>query len=345
MEALRLWNQGKGSWCTPRRGTPEHAEVKRLMGKDTAKVEMAKEEMKAVKKALKKKRAIKISDQPEEDLDAPMKKRKAIKISDEPEEDLDKEAAKAKLKRFLQQALAKRKMTSKETPKTEPAKVSSYKDDLAKRNSIKREDIHTAYRASTVILKEGKKDKTYRDKKIFLRKLSEINTQFSAEELSRLFKDLPEQFGPTEMENMFEDVVAKREEREKIDREAREAEKKRRLEEPKVKSTKMVPAPRPVYESAEEERLAKAYSDYVTEHGTWDSKILVQKEKINRWAAAGVPRGKEKAKTFTKAEWAAVLQKVGYSKPELDLALYNFKNKKVTAYLTPILGLKTEFHD
>ena len=31
VEALQEWNSGKGSWCIPRKDTPEHAQVKALM--------------------------------------------------------------------------------------------------------------------------------------------------------------------------------------------------------------------------------------------------------------------------------------------------------------------------
>ena len=32
IEALKVYNQGKGSWCIARKGTPEYDEVKRIMG-------------------------------------------------------------------------------------------------------------------------------------------------------------------------------------------------------------------------------------------------------------------------------------------------------------------------
>ena len=32
-EALKQWNSGKDKWCIPRRGTPGHAQVMKLMGK------------------------------------------------------------------------------------------------------------------------------------------------------------------------------------------------------------------------------------------------------------------------------------------------------------------------
>ncbi len=31
IEALKEWNTGKGTWCIPRKGTPEYDEVRRLM--------------------------------------------------------------------------------------------------------------------------------------------------------------------------------------------------------------------------------------------------------------------------------------------------------------------------
>lgn len=31
VEALKLWNSNQPAWCIPRKGTPEHAEVKRIM--------------------------------------------------------------------------------------------------------------------------------------------------------------------------------------------------------------------------------------------------------------------------------------------------------------------------
>ena len=29
--ALKKWNSGKSKWCVPKKGTPEHAEVRKIM--------------------------------------------------------------------------------------------------------------------------------------------------------------------------------------------------------------------------------------------------------------------------------------------------------------------------
>lgn len=31
IDALKKWNEGKGAWCIPKKGTPQHAEVISLM--------------------------------------------------------------------------------------------------------------------------------------------------------------------------------------------------------------------------------------------------------------------------------------------------------------------------
>ena len=110
IEALRLWNaeHNKGKWCVPRRGTPEHAEVRKLMGDEGTK---------AGKKAMKEARGIK---EAAEEMKAVPKKRK-IEIADEEEIDYDKmfreerlkeigeKSKKAKIKAFLKKAIEKQK--------------------------------------------------------------------------------------------------------------------------------------------------------------------------------------------------------------------------------------------
>lgn len=115
IEALKVWNiapgQNKNLWKIPKKNTPENAEVKEMMGGKKAKEAQARAEM-------------------EEELRVvpPRKKKRVIKISDEPEVDLTKEyeegvlsrakttAQKAKLKAFLSKVVAKKraKMSEKE---------------------------------------------------------------------------------------------------------------------------------------------------------------------------------------------------------------------------------------
>jgi len=42
VEALKEWNSGKQTWCIPRRGTPGHAEVLRIMRQEEAPKKAAK---------------------------------------------------------------------------------------------------------------------------------------------------------------------------------------------------------------------------------------------------------------------------------------------------------------
>jgi hypothetical protein len=37
LEALKIYNQGKNSWCSPRRGTPEYYMVRSIMNKNSGK--------------------------------------------------------------------------------------------------------------------------------------------------------------------------------------------------------------------------------------------------------------------------------------------------------------------
>ena len=151
IEALKVWNiapgQNKNLWKIPKKNTPENAEVKEMMGGKKAKEAQARAEM-------------------EEELRVvPPKKKRAIKISEEPEVDLTKEyeegvlsrarttAQKAKLKAFLSQALAKKraKMSKQEAPKTldeyvaeqkpkaEEAKTKGYYDRLLKAKQLEYE--------------------------------------------------------------------------------------------------------------------------------------------------------------------------------------------------------------
>jgi len=30
-DALKIWNEGKGTWCVPKKGTEAHAEVMRIV--------------------------------------------------------------------------------------------------------------------------------------------------------------------------------------------------------------------------------------------------------------------------------------------------------------------------
>jgi hypothetical protein len=49
LEALKKWNEKRGTWCIPKKGTLEHAEVTKLMGRPSAvgKVKQMKEELEA----------------------------------------------------------------------------------------------------------------------------------------------------------------------------------------------------------------------------------------------------------------------------------------------------------
>lgn len=127
IEALKVWNimpgQNTNLWKVPKKNTPENTEVKELMGGKKAKEARAREEM-------------------EEEIRAvPLKKKKrAIKISDEPEVDLTKEfeegilskarstAQKAKLKAFLSQVVAKKRANMSEA---KAEKIDSYDEAVA----------------------------------------------------------------------------------------------------------------------------------------------------------------------------------------------------------------------
>ena len=65
IEALKVYNQGKGSWCIARKGTPEYDEVKRIMGhskpeavakRNEERGEKVKEQLKEVASASSKRR-------------------------------------------------------------------------------------------------------------------------------------------------------------------------------------------------------------------------------------------------------------------------------------------------
>jgi hypothetical protein len=42
IESLKKWNEGKGTWCIPRRGSPGHAEVLKIMHPEEAPKKAAK---------------------------------------------------------------------------------------------------------------------------------------------------------------------------------------------------------------------------------------------------------------------------------------------------------------
>lgn len=107
IEALRLWNSehNKGTWCVPRKGTPEHAVVKALMGDSKvtkeakAKAEAA-EEMATVPTP-KKKKTVTYEEEPEIDYDKMYKEERLKEIG--------VKSKKTKVKAFLKKLLAKRK--------------------------------------------------------------------------------------------------------------------------------------------------------------------------------------------------------------------------------------------
>ena len=92
VEALKLWNAKKGGmWCVPKKGTPEHAEVKKIMGPTKAELKRALKERESAKiEAPKPKEAAK---KPMESKPAAPKPRK-IKILDVPEITFDEEPEK-----------------------------------------------------------------------------------------------------------------------------------------------------------------------------------------------------------------------------------------------------------
>lgn len=148
IEALKVWNiapgQNKNLWKIPKKNTPENAEVKEMMGGKKAKEAQARAEM-------------------EEELRVvpPRKKKRAIKISEEPEVDLTKEyeegvlsrakttAQKAKLKAFLSEVVAKKRAKMSKAKESVPevkaeSKTKGYYDKLLKAKQLEYERWNNA---------------------------------------------------------------------------------------------------------------------------------------------------------------------------------------------------------
>ena len=118
VDALKIWNgQRSGAWCVPRKGSPEHAEVKKIM-------EGEKSETKAGK-------PIKAEEPKKEE--PPKKKFKTNKQKlEEIKGRLDTATKKEKVKKFLEKVLEARK-AKKTEPEPQNPKV-MYKQKKKERN-------------------------------------------------------------------------------------------------------------------------------------------------------------------------------------------------------------------
>jgi hypothetical protein len=110
VEALKIWNGKRGGlWCVPKKGTPEHAEVKKIMG--PTKAEMRKAEKEKAKAPKEEETQFQIEEGPE--VSAAEVKAEARRQRLEKGRQITKKVRdtmkREKLKEFLRKELAKRK--------------------------------------------------------------------------------------------------------------------------------------------------------------------------------------------------------------------------------------------
>lgn len=133
MQALKQWNSAKGgSWCVPRKGTAEHAEVKAIMASD-------KPASEPVKKVIRRKKAEEPKEEPKEEPVKKVIRRKKVvepvkeevkeevkvevpKVSEEEIESLRKKNISKKIKKILTKLLKEKKASKAEKAKAEEAK-------------------------------------------------------------------------------------------------------------------------------------------------------------------------------------------------------------------------------
>jgi hypothetical protein len=176
IEGLKIWNAKKGgAWCVPRKGSPEHAEVKAIMANAPAKAKVDKLAEMEIAEAQKVTKKVKprISEKGKQAMatnsekltatskETPVKMEVKVKprVSEEVKKQIQErkvESKKEKVASFLRKAVQKKRMSKEEQKKKEVVKEEPKKKSMKEEY---REEVSELKRIKMLmdLLKEGEK--------------------------------------------------------------------------------------------------------------------------------------------------------------------------------------------